>query len=96
MRPQEGRQRFGSHKLDAVPQYTFQEIAESDQVVERLLAGRELDKQVDVTVRTRYVAVHRSEQRQAPNAQPENLGLGRRQAGLNFRAGRGLSDDSSM
>ncbi len=66
-------------------------IAEVDKVRARPLLGLKLDKQVNVNIRTCGVPADRPEQRQAPHAQPENLGLDSLQASLHIGAGGGAS-----
>ena len=92
MRPQEGRQALNRDQLDMAPEHGLEEIPECHQVLKRLLIGLELDKQIDVAVRARGISAHRAKQGQPSDAQPENLGLGRKEAGLYIRTGGCLND----
>ena len=65
-------------------EYRLEEISERYEVREALLVRLELNQQVDVALWSRRVAPHRAEQRQTSDAQPENLGSGRTEAGLNI------------
>ena len=87
MRPQEGRQALKRDQLDMSPEHGLEEVSECHKVLKRLLIGLELDEQIDVAVRARGVSAHRAEQGQPPDAQPENLGLGRTEAGLYIGTG---------
>lgn len=73
-------------------EHRFEEIPEIDEMRERLLLGLELDENVDVAVRMRGVSTDRPEQREAPNAQSEDLGLDCLQASLHIGTGGGLGD----
>ena len=89
MLAQDGRQALGSDELDTSSQHRLEEIAEVHEVRERLLFGLKFDEQVHVTVGTRDVPANRSEQRQAPHAQTEDLGLNCLQASLHIGTGGG-------
>ena len=92
VRAQGGREALGRNELDVASQDGLEQISKVDEVRQRLLLGLKLDEQVDITVRMRGIAADRSEQRQAPNAQPENFGLDGLQASLHIGAGGSLSD----
>ena len=84
VRAQERRQTLRRDQLDMPPEYRLEEISERYKVLETLLTGYKLDEQIDVAVWPRGVPAHRAEESQAPHAQPENLGSGRTDAGLNI------------
>ena len=51
----------------------FKEVGQGFEVVEGLLAGRELDKEVNIAVGPRLIAQNGSEQRQPDDAERTNL-----------------------
>ena len=95
MRPQEGRQALNRDQLDMSPEHGLEEVPECHKVLKRLLIGLELDEQIDVAVGARRVSTHRAEQGQPPDAQPEDLGLDRTEAGLDIGTGGCLGDHDS-
>ncbi len=81
-------ERFGRDEFHAVAQRPLQELAQGQQMVEGLLAGGKLDQHIHVAVAARFIPLHGTEERQALDAQAENLRADGRHASLHVGAGQ--------
>jgi len=92
MGPQEGRQGLRRDEFDRLAKHVLQQVAEFNEVIERLLPRCELDERVDVAPGARGIVSDRTEEREALHTRAENVWLGGGEARRHVGTGRGGTD----
>ena len=82
-------ERLDCYQLDGMSHQPLQEIGESHEAIEALLARGELDEEVNIAVRAGLTASHGAEECKAPDAELANLRFGCKQALNCLVPGRG-------
>jgi hypothetical protein len=88
----EGRERLGRHELHLAPEQALEQISKSYEAIESFFPRNELDEDIDIAIRSRGVATKGPEDREAANAQAEDLRSSLGHPCLDISARRGLGN----